>query len=77
MTDRQTGIRKKAYVLASEIGLDRQDRISLSNMVTGFDHDSWDHLSDVQLARVVDALEGYRLVSYLLDHDDHGRVVVE
>jgi hypothetical protein len=69
-------MRRKAYALAKDFGLDRQDRISLSNMILQMDHDSWDHLSDTQLGRVLDALEGYRLVKYLLDHDDHGRVHV-
>lgn len=70
-------MRRKAYALAKQIGLDRQDRISLSNMVTCFDHDSWRELSDVQLSRVLDAMSGHQLIAYLLSHDDHGRVVVE
>jgi len=69
-------MRRKAYALAKQIGLDRQDRISLSNMILCYDHDSWRHISDVQLARVLDAMEGFALVTYLLNHDDHGRVNV-
>lgn len=77
MTTTQTGLRRLAYQRAKEIGLDRQDRISLSNKVLEYDHDSWDHLSDTQLGRVVDAMQGFLLILYLLNHDDHGRVDVE
>lgn len=77
MSRPQSVIRKHAYALATRIGLDRQDRISLSNKVTGYDHDSWDELSDTQFQRVVDALVGWTLVDYLINHDDHGRVWVE
>lgn len=73
----QGDMRKCAYAKAKEFGLDRQDRISLSNLITGYDHDSWNELSDVQLGRVLDALKGYEAVAYLLNHDDHGRVFVE
>ena len=76
MTAPQSSMRRKAYALAKEFGLDRQDRISLSNLILQNDHDSWEHLSEVQLSRVLDALEGHRLVTYLLEHDDHGRVHV-
>lgn len=76
MPEPQTDIQRKAFAIATKIGLDRQDRISLSNMVLCMDHDSWGHLSDVQLARVLDAMEGFALITYLLNHDDHGRVEV-
>ena len=69
-------MRRKAYALAKQIGFDQQDRISFSNLIVCFDHDSWNELSDVQLARVLDGLEGFLLVTYILNHDDHGRVDV-
>jgi hypothetical protein len=63
-------------MLAKRIGFDQQDRISFSNMILCLDHDSWTELSDAQLARVLDGIEGFLLVTYLLNHDDHGRVNV-
>jgi hypothetical protein len=69
----QSDIRRKAYALAKEIGLDRQDRHALSNMILCNDHDSWRHISDTQLARVLDAMEGFALVTYLLTENSRLR----
>jgi hypothetical protein len=57
----------KAFVLAREVGLTRDDRIDLARVVTGREEvGSWSHLSDVEVERVLDSLAGFVFVSWLL-----------
>lgn len=58
--------RKKAFALADELGLTRADRIELAQTLLWRDLDSWQRLTDEQVSRLLDALEGYRLVTHLL-----------
>lgn len=67
MTTPQSDLRRKAYLLAKELGLARQGRIDFSNAMLPNvpEHDSWEQLSDEQLGRVLDGLHGFVLLNYL------------
>jgi hypothetical protein len=57
----------KAFVLAREVGLTRDDRIELARVVTGRDEiGSWSHLSESEVEKVLDSLAGFVFVSWLL-----------
>lgn len=58
--------RRKAFQLAADLGLDRDDRIELARVLLWRDITSWGQLSDSQVARILDALEGFTLVAHLL-----------
>jgi hypothetical protein len=57
--------RRKLWVLAHEIGLNRDDRLELASMILRRDILSWKHLEPEQLHRMLDALEGFQLISEL------------
>lgn len=61
----QSAQRKKAYALSREIGLTRAERIDLASYVLRRDVESWDALSEVQIVRILDALDGFVLVTAL------------
>ena len=65
-TGRLTARRRKLFVLADKIGLTREERIEISEAMLWRDIVSWKELDDDQVSRMLDALEGYVLVSYLL-----------
>lgn len=54
------------YALAKEIGLTRDERIELSRVILWRDITSWKGLDDVQILRMLDALEGYEKIRWLL-----------
>lgn len=58
--------RRKAMHYASLYGLTRQDRLDLAEMILRRDVASWKDLGEPELVRVLDALEGYGLVTHLL-----------
>lgn len=58
--------RRKAYVLAREIGLNRQDRLDLAQYVLRRDVSTWKGLDDEQVTTLLTALEGYQLIRELL-----------
>jgi len=58
--------RRKLFALADEIGLDRDERLELAKAMLWRDIESWKHLSDTQVDRLLDALEGYEKVCWLL-----------
>jgi hypothetical protein len=58
--------RKKMFVLAREIGLTRDERLALSEILLRRDIQSWKDLDDDQVVRVLDALEGWQLIDALL-----------
>lgn len=62
----QSLILKRALARATELGLSRSDRVELSEMVLYQSVSSWKNLSDSQLRRVCDALDGYGYVRQLL-----------
>lgn len=57
--------RRKLFVLAGEIGLDRDQRLAFAEYLLRRDIISWRHLDDEQVVRVLDGLEGYQLISEL------------
>lgn len=68
MSDRasQTPQRRKAHLLAGELGLTREERIALSVYLLRRDVTSWSQLDEAQTLRILDALEGSQLVMELL-----------
>lgn len=60
-----TARRKKAHHLCDQLGLDRDDRIGLAETLLWRDVRSWSELDDVEILRLLDALEGYILVAEL------------
>lgn len=58
--------RRKLHMVAKEIGLSRDDRIELSQYILRRDITSWKQLDDDQVVRMLDALEGFALVTWLL-----------
>lgn len=64
-TDGATTKRRKAMHYASVYGLDRQDRLELAEMILRRDVTSWKDLTEPELIRILDALEGFGLVTHL------------
>ncbi len=58
----QTARQRKLFLLAKEIGLRREERIDLAQIVLRRDIVSWKELDDAQVCRMLDALEGYQYV---------------
>lgn len=56
----------KALDMAKRIGIDREDRIGLAEMILRRDVPSWKALSEEELTRVLDALEGYVLIAHVV-----------
>lgn len=61
----QSPQRRKLYLLATEIGLDREERVELARYLLRRDITSWQGLGEDQILRMLDALEGYHLVEML------------
>jgi hypothetical protein len=57
--------RRKAWVLAHEIELDRDQRLELASYMLRRDITSWKHLEAAQVERMLDAMEGYQLICQL------------
>lgn len=55
------------FKVAGDIGLTRDERIELVQYLLRRDVTSWKHLTEDQVRRVLDALEGYELISALLE----------
>jgi hypothetical protein len=58
--------RRKLFVLASEIGLTRDERLSLAQTLLWRDITTWKTLDDDQVNRLLDAMEGYVLTTHLI-----------
>jgi hypothetical protein len=58
--------RRKLFSLADQLGLDRDERIEFSRALLWRDITSWSNLTPEQVDRLLDALEGYVLVRWLL-----------
>jgi hypothetical protein len=69
----QSRMIRKAYALADEIGLTRDDRIELAKALLWRDIESWKWLDDDQARRLLDALEGYEKITWLLNQRAPGR----
>lgn len=59
---------RKAMKYAHDYGLSRDDRLGLAEVLLRRDVTSWTELSEDQLVRLLDALEGYALVAHLRQH---------
>jgi hypothetical protein len=62
----QDNRRRKLYLICDEIGLSRSERIEFSQYLLRRDITTWKTLSDAQVGRLLDGLEGFQLVSELL-----------
>jgi hypothetical protein len=58
--------RRKLHVYADQIGMSTAERIELAEMLLRRDITSWKQLDDAQVDRMLDAMEGFLLVSYQL-----------
>jgi len=58
--------RRKARLYAQSWGLTRDDRISLAETLLWRDVDSWKSLTDAEVSRLLDALEGAALIQHLV-----------
>ena len=63
-----TAKRRKLFALADEIGLTRDERLEISKAILWRDITSWSNLTEEQVARMLDALEGYEKVRWTLDN---------
>lgn len=61
----QSPQRKKMYLMAKEIGLTREERIELARYLLRRDVSSCSDLDEDQVLRMLDAMEGYHLISTL------------
>ena len=70
MTEREIGDaerrRRKLFVYADEIGLTRDERIELAEIILRRDLTTWKGLDDEQVTRLLDAMEGFLLITYQL-----------
>ena len=68
---------RKLFTVAKELGLTQEERLELSCYLLRRDIVSWGELDDGQVLRLLDAFEGFRLVSALMlmrsgaEHLDH------
>lgn len=60
----------KAMDYARRFGLTRDDRLALSEMMLWRDVDSWKTLTEDELTRMLDAFEGYSLITFLQSGGD-------
>jgi len=58
--------RNKLMMVAREIGLTREERMELASYILRRDVRTWKSLDEVQVLRLLDALEGFELLSQLL-----------
>jgi hypothetical protein len=61
--------RRKLRLLARDIGLSRAQRMDLACYMLRRDITSWSRLDDEQVSRLLDGLEGFLLVGFLIDRD--------
>lgn len=61
-TEPQTSKRRQCYAIAQQLGLTREERHELAEMLLKVDLNSWNGLSDSQMERIADALIGAELV---------------
>lgn len=61
----QTDQLRKLFLLCDEIGLDREQRIELAEYLLRRDIDTFNDLDPAQVSRMLDACEGYQLITHL------------
>ena len=64
---------RKAMIHATRYGLERDDRLQLAETLLWRDVESWKDLTDTELVRILDCLEGYHMISHLLRDQDAKR----
>lgn len=57
--------RRKAFGYATRYQLSRDDRIAFAEMLLWRDVTSWNDLTEPELVRLLDALEGFFLITHL------------
>jgi hypothetical protein len=65
MIDEREKKRRKLYLMAREVGLDRQDRLDLAEKLLWRDIETWKDLSEPEIGRLLDAMEGFELIQFL------------
>lgn len=60
----QTVKRKQAFAMAKELRYTREERLELAEMLLKRDCASWESLSEADIARLVDAMEGFALIHH-------------
>lgn len=62
---RNTARRRKLFLVCDEVGLSTEGRLALAEMLLRHDISSFKELSDEQVIRLLDAIEGFQLISEL------------
>lgn len=57
---------RKLFTVAKELGLTQEERLELASYLLRRDVVSWGELDETQVLRLLDAFEGFRLVSALM-----------
>lgn len=65
MPETQTETHRHAHALAKELGLTREERIELAEMLLKRDCQSWVGLREDELRRLVDAMRGVEYIGTL------------
>ena len=60
----QTVQRKRAFAMARELKYTRDERLELAEMLLKRDCASWETLSEAEICRLVDAMEGFALIHH-------------
>jgi len=63
---RQSSTRRRAYAIAKELTFTDEERWQFAEFFLKVDVSSWRNLTEAQIERVADALEGARLVKVIL-----------
>lgn len=58
--------KRKAYTLAKQLRLTRDDRIELARVLLWEDVESWRDLTDDQIRRLLDAMEGHVFLMHII-----------
>ncbi len=64
--EEQSARLKKLFQLCDEVGLERRDRIELAQVILRRDVTSFKQLTEEQVCRLLDAVEGYEKILWLL-----------
>jgi hypothetical protein len=58
--------RRKAHMMCDKYGFVREDRLELARVLLWRDVESWTDLDDAEISRLLDALEGFAFVHWLM-----------
>jgi len=62
----QSEKRRRLFVWADDLGLNRDERIALAEYLLRRDIQSWKDLTEEQVCRLLDACEGHALIETLI-----------